>query len=92
MNDEQNGDTPMKHWVISGSALAWNLIGFMIYLMTVRTTPEEMAAQYSTAQIAYMDAIPVWATSAYATAVTAGVLACVLLLLRKSLAVPVFIV
>jgi len=92
MDDKLNGGTPMTHWVISGSALAWNLIGFMIYLMTVRATPEEMAAQYSAAQIAYMDAIPVWATSAYAIAVTAGVLACILLLLRKSLAVPVFIV
>jgi len=92
MDDESNDGTPMTHWVISGSAVAWNLIGFMIYLMTVRATPEEMAAQYSAAQMAYMDAIPVWATSAYATAVTAGVLACILLLLRKSLAVPVFIV
>jgi hypothetical protein len=92
MSDDLNGTTPMTHWVISGSALAWNLIGFTIYLMTVSATSEQMAAQYSAAQMAYMDAVPVWATSAYATAVTAGVLACVLLLLRKSLALPVFIV
>jgi hypothetical protein len=92
MSDESNGDTPMTHWLVAGAGLIWNLFGFMVYLMTVRATPEQMAQQYSAAEIAFMDAIPVWATSANAIAVTAGVLACVLLLLRKSLALPLFLV
>ncbi len=91
MNDELNGGTPMTHWLIGGAALIWNLFGFMVYLMTVRATPEQMAQQYNAAEIAFMDAVPVWATSANAIAVTAGVLACVLLLLRKSLALPLFV-
>ena len=91
MNDELNGSTPMMHWLVAGAALIWNLFGFMIYLMTVRTTPEQMAQQFNAAQIAFMDAVPVWATSAHAIAVTTGVLACVLLLLRKSLALPLFV-
>ncbi len=90
MNDELNGSTPMTHWLVAGAALIWNLFGFMIYLMTVRATPEQMAQQYTAAEIAFMDAVPVWATSANAIAVTTGVLACVLLLLRKSLALPLF--
>ncbi len=92
MSDELNGTTPITHWLVAGAALIWNLFGFMIYLMTVRATPEQMAQQYSAAEIAFMDAVPAWATSAHAIAVTAGVLACVLLLLRKSLAVPLFVV
>jgi Na+-transporting methylmalonyl-CoA/oxaloacetate decarboxylase beta subunit len=35
--------------------------------------------------------VPKWATSAYALAVTAGVLGSLLMLMRKSWAVPVFI-
>ncbi len=92
MSDESNGATPMTHWLVAGAALIWNLFGFMIYLMTVSATPEQMAQQYSAAEIAFMDAVPAWATSAHAIAVTAGVLACVLLLLRKSLALPLFVV
>ena len=91
MSDESNGATPMTHWLVAGAALIWNLFGFMIYLMTVSATPEQMAQQYSAAEIAFMDAVPAWATSAHAIAVTAGVLACVLLLLRKSLALPLFV-
>ena len=91
MNDELNGSTPMTHWLVAGAALIWNLFGFMVYLMTVRATPEQMAQQYNAAEIAFLDAVPAWATSANAIAVTAGVLACVLLLLRKSLALPLFV-
>ena len=91
MSDESNTNTPMTHWLIAGAALIWNLFGFMIYLMTVRATPEQMAQQYNAAEIAFMDAVPAWATSANAIAVTTGVLACVFLLLRKSLALPLFI-
>jgi len=91
MSDELNGATPMTHWLIAGAALIWNLFGFMVYLMTVRATPEQMAQQYNAAEIAFMDAVPAWATSANAIAVTLGVLACVLLLLRKSLALPLFV-
>ncbi len=91
MSDDFNGTTPMTHWLVAGAGLIWNLFGFMIYLMTVRATPEQMAQQYSAAEIAFMDAIPAWATSANAIAVTAGVLACVLLLLRRSLALPLFL-
>ena len=92
MSDELNGGTPMTHWFVSGAALIWNLFGFMVYLMQVRATPEQMAQQYNAAEIAFMDAIPMWATSANAIAVTAGVLACVMLLFRKSLALPLFVV
>ena len=91
MSEEMDGGTPMTHWLIGGAALIWNLFGFMVYLMTVRATPEQMAQQYSAAEIAFLDSVPMWATSANAIAVTTGVLACVFLLLRKSLALPLFI-
>lgn len=91
MSDELNGGTPMTHWLVGGAGLIWNLFGFMIYLSQVRATPEQMAQQYTAAQVAFMDAMPIWATSANAIAVTTGVLACVLLLMRKSLALAFFV-
>ncbi|MDH3746855.1 MAG: hypothetical protein OER97_01515 [Gammaproteobacteria bacterium] len=93
MSDEQytNQGTPMSHWLIGGAALIWNLFGLMIYVMTVSATPEELAAQYNPAEIAFLEAVPAWATSANAISVTLGVIASVLLILRKSLAVPLFI-
>lgn len=93
MSGERNTDpgTPMTHWLISGAALIWNLFGLMVYVMTVSATPEELAAQYNAAEIAFMEAVPAWATSANAIAVTLGVIASLLLLLRKSLALSLFV-
>ena len=54
-------------------------------------TPESLAANFSVAEREFMAQIPVWATAAYATAVTAGVIGAVLLLLRKALALPFFV-
>ena len=42
-------------------------------------------------QQAFLEDMPLWATSAYAIAVTAGVIASLLLLVRMALALPVFI-
>lgn len=83
---------PVSFWVIAGAALVWNLIGFMVYYMQVTATPETLAQMYETeAQLAYFSSIPAWATGAQGLAVTAGVLGCLLLLLRKSVAKFVFI-
>jgi len=82
----------MSHWLISGAALIWNLFGMMIYISTVSATPEDLAMVYNEAEVRFIESVPVWATSANAIAVTAGVIACLLLLLRRSLALPLFLV
>jgi hypothetical protein len=100
MTDEASKDATMTHWLfgsavywlIAGAGLIWNLFGMMIYVSTVTATPEQMAQQYNEVEIAFMNSVPVWATSANAIAVTAGVLACVLLLMKRALALPLFIV
>ncbi len=92
MSDTLNGKPPTSFWIISAVALVWNLFGFMIYLMQVTATPEALAAAYSDEQVAFIESVPVWAVSAFAIAVNAGLLGCLLLLLRKAWAVPVFIV
>lgn len=91
MSDEANSEIPVSHWLIAGAALIWNLFGTWIYVMTVSVTPDELAVNFDASQVAFMGAVPAWATSANAIAVTAGVLASIMLLLRNKLALPLFI-
>lgn len=79
-------------WVVGGVALAWNLLGLLSYVNMRTGTPESYAAVgHTPEQIAFISATPEWALSAFAIAVTSGVLASVLLLLRKSWAAPMFV-
>ena len=92
MSDLINGKPPTSFWIIAGVALVWYLIGIMIYYMQVSASPEDLAQYYNEAELDFITSTPSWATSAYAIAVTAGVLACVFLILRKAWALPMFII
>ena len=83
---------PMSFWVIAGLLLFWNLIGLLFYYMQVTTPAEVIAENFNEAQQAFLINTPRWATSAYAIAVTTGVLAAALLLLRRSVALLLFVV
>ncbi len=78
-------------WIIGVLALGWNLVGLSQYYASVTMSPETITAQFTPEQAAILETTPVWVTSATAIAVTAGVAGSILLLLRMSLAVPVFI-
>lgn len=82
---------PKSYWVISGLALLWNLIGLAAYIGQVTMTEDALNA-LPEAQRAMMESTPTWALAAFAIATTAGVLGCVLLVLRNSWAVPFFLV
>ena len=92
MPEYLNGKPPMSFWFVSGAALIWNLFGFLVYLMQVSATPEQLAQAYTPEQVEFMQAVPKWATSAFALAVTTGVLGCLSLLFRKAWAVPLFVI
>ena len=92
MSDAINGKPPILFWVIAVILLLWNFTGLMMYYGQVTMTPEMIAETFSEAERLFMEQTPVWATAAYATAVTAGVIGAVLMLLRKALALPLFIV
>ena len=92
MSDTLNGKPPILFWVIAVVLLLWNFTGLMFYYGQVTMTPEMMAETFSEVERAFMEQTPVWSTAAYATAVTAGVIGAVLMLLRKALALPLFIV
>ena len=91
MADEINGGPSTNFWIIGGAALVWNLIGLIFYYQEVTLTPEQLES-VTEAQRAFMLDKPAWATSAFAIAVTTGVLGSLMLLLRKALAVPMFVI
>jgi hypothetical protein len=80
----------MFFWV-SGAALVWNLLGVMAYVGQVTMSPDALNAIPEEQRTLYEN-IPAWVTSAFAIAVNAGAIGCLLLILRKSLALPVLIV
>ena len=89
MSEGSNKPAKSFYW-IAGVALVWNLMGLGAYISQVTMTPEMLSA-LPDAQRALYENLPTWATAAFAIAVNAGVLGCLLLLLRKSLALPVLI-
>jgi hypothetical protein len=89
MSDLLDRKPTNNFWIIGGAALVWNLIGLLIYYSHVTMTPEQLAS-LDVAKQEFITSTPMWATSAYAIAVNAGVLGSLFLLLRKSWAVPVF--
>ena len=90
MTDSTNKpNTPF--WIIGIVALIWNLMGAFAYINQVTMTEEALVA-LPEAERAMYENVPAWATAAFAIAVFAGVLGCILLLLRKKLATTVLLI
>lgn len=84
------GGPPRSFWIISIVALLWNLLGVLAYVMQVTMSEEALAALPDAERMLYED-VPAWATAAFAVAVFAGTLGCLLLVLRNALAVQVLV-
>tara|TARA_R110002074_G_scaffold349397_1_gene519912 strand:+ start:75630 stop:76127 length:498 start_codon:yes stop_codon:yes gene_type:complete len=78
-------------WIIAVIAVIWNGLGAMAYVAQQSITQEELDMLPEAESALYND-IPVWATSAFAIAVWAGLLGSLLLIFRKKWAKPVFLV
>jgi len=75
-------------WVICIVALIWNVMGSINFIM--QTNPE-LVVNYPEAAQSLIASRPLWATIAFAIAVFGGVLAEILLLLKKSVAYYLFV-
>lgn len=94
MSEIQESDakqTPWHLWVISGIALLWNAMGAFDYVMT-QTGNEAYMSSFTPEQLAFFYGFPPWVVAAWAIAVWGGVLGALLLLLRRRLAVGVFLI
>lgn len=78
-------------WVVGLLFLAWNIFGCAGYLMHTLPSDTAYAETWGDAMAAVRHKYPAWSMAAYAIAVWGGLLAAILLLLRKKFAVPLFI-
>lgn len=88
--DASNGRTPWHLWVVGIFAVLWNAMGAFDYLMT-ETQNEAYMGQFTPEQLEFFYGFPTWVVAFWAIAVWGGVLGAILLLLRKKLAVGVFL-
>lgn len=91
MTEQSSSKLPTSFWVTGVLALVWNLIGMMAYVMQVTMDAATLSAMPDIERAVY-ESMPAWATSAFAIAVTAGVIASAGLLLRKAWAFGLFYV
>ena len=91
MSDALNNKPSTNFWIIAVAALIWNLLGIVIYVGQVTMSPEALA-RLTEDQQNLITSTPAWANAAWAIAVNAGAFGSLLMLLRKSLAVPLFLV
>lgn len=82
---------PWHLWVVGIFAVLWDAMGAFDYLMT-QTENESYMANFTPEQLEFFYAFPTWLVFFWAIAVWGGVLGSVLLLMRKRLAVTVFLV
>jgi hypothetical protein len=87
MNDESVDSVHWSFWVIGAVTLIWNVMGCINYVMQMNP---DMLAAYRESERAIIEGRPTWATGAFAIAVFGGAIGCLLLLLRKSSAIYLF--
>jgi hypothetical protein len=88
MNNDNVRGVHWSFWAIGAVALLWNVMGAANFF--AQMNPDTLAA-YRESERAIVEGRPAWATGAFAMAVFGGVLGCLLLLLRKSVAYYFFI-
>lgn len=88
MSNEKAGGVHWSFWIIGAVALIWNLMGSMNYVMQMNT---DAVASMPETHRAIIDGRPQWATGGFAIGVFGGAIGALLLLLRKSAAVYVFV-
>lgn len=87
---ERNERTPNWFWIIAIAALIWNGLGLAAYVADITMTAEDFAQLSLEQQDLYADR-PYWASAAFAVAVIAGFFGSVMLLLRRPIAVRLFL-
>jgi hypothetical protein len=89
MSNEAVRGIHWSFWLVSVFALLWNAGGAINYLMQ---TNLEFVSTLPETHRAIIEGRPTWATGGFAIGVFGGVIGCLLLLLRKSIAYYTFII
>ena len=82
--------TPWHLWLIGVLALLWFAMGCYDFVMT-QTQNEAYMKYFTDAQKNYFNGFPFWAVTVWAISVWGGLIASILLLMRKNLATPIYL-
>ena len=85
----KNTNIHWSFWLIAILGLLWNGMACVNFIMQMNP---EMVANFPESHQAIIVGRPLWATAGFGICVFAGVIACVLLLLKKSSAIYLFII
>jgi hypothetical protein len=91
MQEQKSGGTPWYFWVIAIIAFLWNAMGALDYIMT-QIRSEAYMGQFTPEQLEFFYSFPAWVVAAWAIAVWGGMLGSVLHLMKKRLAVWIFLI
>lgn len=84
---------PGKGLMIIGIlGLLWNLIGVFFWMAENFMMTDEVKAALPPERLELMESAPSWGVIVYGIATIGGVLACIILLMRKKLAVVLFLI
>jgi len=83
--------TIKRHKIISYSAIAWNFLGLLAFIMQQLMTKESIHSLPIAEQELYTN-LPAWYTIAYAIGVFGGLLGSIFLLQRKKISVTLFLI
>jgi hypothetical protein len=89
LDQRGQGRAPWYLWVVGGLAVLWNGFGTLSWAGTT-FMPDTFLNGLPADQRDYVSGLPLWSTLTWGLGVLGGVVGSVLLLLRKSLAVPAF--
>ena len=84
---------PIWYWAVSLFGLAWNVYGIYQFLGSLSQTEENLMTAGMPAEAAKIYfSLPTWMSIVFAIGVFGGLLGCLLMLLRRAWALPVFAV
>ena len=86
----QDGKTPVWFWIIAILTLIWNGVGLAAYADDITMSAGDFAQLTIEQQNLYANR-PYWASAAFAVAVIAGFFGSIMLLMRKPIAVRLFL-
>jgi hypothetical protein len=88
-SNELHERRPIHLWIVGVASLLWNATGCFDYLAT-KLPIESYVAQFSEAQLAYLQALPAWFTAFWALGVWGALAGSIALLLASRWAVQAF--
>ena len=90
-HDSESGSVPGYFWAVAVVGFLWNCIGVYFYMMA-KIEPQAMLAGMPPAMQAYALDMPLWAHVGWSLGIWGSFLGSLLMLLRRHLAVPAFLV